>query len=282
MPATEFSLKLVEFATALVGLATGAIELYKTGQQDANLQIEGRRRKVRVRIVTASFVVILGIAAYSAFSTSFLYTSLELQDPVVFHPGSNNYRVARVFPNTTELHDEGRFEAVLNDAKRDFEIDAISAHEMLKNYTGTIENMLARGVEMRFLLFDAKADNQKNCESLASVLNRTCEKLERNLEDSLSKLREIHAAVPNGRLEVKTYKTIHLKNFWIKDRGAHNDSVIEVEVHDVRDVRRVAFRVGRLDGGNVLEDSLDEQFNEQWSDQQTHFENLTNTGAAHR
>lgn len=105
MPATEFTLKIVEFATAFVGLATATVELYKTGQQDAdaNLQIAGRRRKVRAGIVIASFVVILGIVVYSALSRSFLYASLELQDPVVFHH-SGDYRIARVFPNKTKRH----------------------------------------------------------------------------------------------------------------------------------------------------------------------------------
>lgn len=179
---------------------------------------------------------------------------------------------------TTKLHDEASFEALLNGTQRDFEIDAISAHDMLRTYTGTIKHMLSQGIQMRFLLFDARADNQNNCEALASVLDRTCERLEANLDESLRKLREIHAAVPTGRLEVKLYRPLHLKNFWIKDRGPHNDlvndSVVQVEVHDAQDDRRIAFRVGRLDAGSVLEQGLDEQFDEEWSDKQTQVEVL--------
>lgn len=269
MPGTESILKLLEFATALVGLVTGCVELYKTGRPDTDAAAAARKRRVRVVILTLSFVLILGITGYTAFSKYFLYTSLELHDPAVFHAGPHDYRVARVFPDRTKLRDEGGFEAILIDTKNDFEIDTISAHELLGNYSQAIENTLARGVEMRFLLFDASDANRENCKSYAASTNQNCASLKQNLKDSLNALRKIHTAVPNGRLEVKLCPTVSLKSFWIKDRSAPDDSVVQVEFHDVKADRRASFRVGRLDNGSVLERNLADLFNEQWTDKQT-------------
>lgn len=256
----ESFLSLIALVTAAIGLITAVVE-FKTKTRDA--VPSARRNIIPFAIVALSFLIIFGVVFYSWRSDRFLNASLENHDPLVFHNLTREtYRVARFFPERTARQDEGNFGDVLKGVKRTLDVQSITATEILNDYPPAIKAALHGGLAIRFLLFDTK--DEKNCEVLASSFkNTTCDKLRNMLEDSLQKLRAIHKDDPNGRLDVKLYKDVPLKTFWIKDGSVPSETVVQVQVFDPDKSRRASFRLGRLDDGDYAR-YLESQFNETW------------------
>ena len=277
MPSEEFLSTLFKLVLAVVGFAT---ELAGTRKNRESGQDSGKAKVLSVTstVVILCFLVIFGIEAYS-FTRDFLHRSLHLHDPAVFYSDSSGYvLVARVYPDRAKLVANQQLPSVFDATKRDFEIETTSWHKLVSDNKSAVEAMLARKVEMRVLLFDARESNKTNCEALAASLNRTCEYLRWNMNDALKTLSEIKADVPNASLEVKLYRTIPLKNFWIKDRNDPKESIVQVQVLDEREDKRISFRIGRLDPDNDIDGNLSAQFQTRW-DQRSESVALSKTSA---
>jgi hypothetical protein len=256
----ESNLRGIELVTAAVGLITALLEFVAKRREGAPT---GRRTIILSAIVVLSLIIVSGIALYAWRSDRVLNASLESHDPFVFHNLTRKtYRVARFFPERGALQNEGNFADVLDGIKT-LDVQSTSAHEIIRDYKAEIENALHQGAEMRFLLFDTST--KETCESLASSLNQGCEKLQKRLEESLKRLSDIYKdeSRGKGRLDVKLYKAVPLKSFWIKNASTAGESVVQVEFHDREESQRASFRIGRLDDGAYL-GSLERQFNATW------------------